>query len=497
MIQGSLSQTATDPTTSTTSTYDDTEIKPQTQQSSSSSRFAPTLKTFNIVLTCWARSGALNAGMRAQQLVERMHQLDHEIWMDERSLVSWMDAWTHSRHPQAPEQVQSLLQVPSLLHRALAAASNNEGDNTSLFRNVKLDVAVFNATINAWVQSQRGRDAAIKGENVLRLLVQWYQTCNNNENDNKSTVSDQHFGPNTRTYAMIVDAWAHCSNTSGTNDRRNNDNSRDGPADSTDGGEAAAQRAQDILEQMYERYRIGNNSEAHVKPNAIVVTTAIAAWARSAERVPYAPERAEQLWQNLYQLYQESGGSDQELAPQVETGNAVLTAWARSYRTCDDSIEGARAALLRFQSLGLVDLTSYNTVLDALSRKGRGHEARHLLDWLEQQQEKPSEAQANLGSPSAIDLTPDLISYNSVLAAIARSTDGLTTIGFDAEELLRTMERLSSTDTRRANLRPDKRSYTSTCLFFSSCFMCPSQPLCTFFDYVFFPFTHAIFILQT
>lgn len=431
----------------------------QQQQRLHSFRLAPTLKSFNIVLTCWARSEAPDAGRRAHQFINKTmmwewnqwcvengpsESLRYEIYMDERSLVSLMDAWTHSRHLQAPERALELL------HQAMNAPNgdkNNNSQNSVMFRNVRLDVAVFNACIYAWVQSGRGRAAARQAEDILRLLLQWSQT-------NNHTLTVQ---PNTRTYSMIVDAWAHCS-------------------DSDNGGEEAAQRCEDILNLMYEQYQLGQSSitveaadaaaSGAVKPNKIVVTSAIAAWSRAAPHSQQAPDRAERLWQNLYELYQESGFRDSDLAPGVESGNAVLAAWARSYRTRHDSVEGALAALQRFRELQLVDLTSYNTVLDALSRKGRGREARQLLEWLEEQQ-----GQEQRSSTITTLAPPNRISYNSVLSAIARSTVVDDKIGEEAEELLRAMEHLSSSDPRRTDLKTDKLSYTSKFYFkLSSCF---------------------------
>jgi len=437
----------------------------QQQQLHHSIRLAPTLKSFNIVLTCWARSEAPDSGRRAHQLInETMLQewnqwlvvhvpsdsRQYEIHMDERSLVSLMDAWTHSRHPQAPERALDLL------HQAMDAldTSSNNNQKSSMFQHVRLDVAVFNACIYAWVQSGRGRAAARQAEDILRLLLQWSQTSNRTYSNASSTMQ-----PNTRTYSMIIDAWAHCS-------------------DKDNGGEEAAQRGEDILNLMYEQFRLGQSSKNNaaaavsgvVKPNAIVVTTAIAAWSRAAPHSQQAPERAERLWQSLYELYQESGCRDADLAPDVEMGNAVLAAWARSYRTRQDSVEGAMAALQRFRELQLVDLTSYNTVLDALSRKGRGREARQLLEWMEEQQRQEQ------GSSTVENLAPpNRISYNSVLAAIARSPVVDDRTGEEAQELLRAMEQLSSSDPRRTDLKPDKRSYTSKVTFkLSSCLLGPS-----------------------
>jgi hypothetical protein len=82
-------------------------------------------------------------------------------------------------------------------------------------------------------------------------------------------------------------------------------------------------------------------------------------------------------------------------------GNALISAWVR-YASRDDSVERAVGALKKLKQYAEADLVSYNTVLDAMSKKGLGRQAMSLLNWLE-----TVSAQSNQGH-----LKPDLVSNN-------------------------------------------------------------------------------------
>jgi pentatricopeptide repeat protein len=200
-------------------------------------------------------------------------------------------------------------------------------------------------------------------------------------------------------------------------------------------------------------YREGG-SDGTVKPNAILFTTCIAAWSRAASNCPHAPERAEHLWEVLNDLYSETGCQDKDFEPSTELGNAVISAWSRcTSRT--DSVQCALGALEKLRQASKADLISYNTVLDAMSKKGLGKEAMDLLKWLE--------SETSCG-PNG--LMPDRVSYNSVLAALSRSNTNRCAAAEEAEKLLRKMEAIdgpvqaSLSREQQRDRRPDKMSYT-------------------------------------
>ena len=424
----------------------------------------PTLKTFNIVLNCWAKSNAYEAADRVKALLTLMidwHDTYNNYTKEnkasyqyvgclpnERSLLCLIEAWTNGRPNEAPEVTLRLLQevmiatdqrnnetklMVSTLHpdnigiSANNSSSNNGGRMDRRYRNVQLDEAVFNAVIYAWVRSNRGRSAAIQAEDILQMMIQWSQTSSSSSGGVSSRVRPVQ--PTTRTYSMIIMAWAECETIESKGD--------------------AAQRAETILMKMVQLFSEGQDS---VKPNSLLFTSCIAAWSRAALNCNEAPDRAERLWELLRKLYAETGCRDIELEPSTQIGNAVISAWSRCVSR-SDSVERALGALDILKQEGKDDLISYNTVLDAMSKKGCAQDAIKLLHWLE-------------GPDSNRSLVPDLVSYNSVLAAFGRSsTTALTKEDKDAgskscnadeaETLLRRMEQMNG-------LKPDKLSYTCT-----------------------------------
>jgi PPR repeat len=385
----------------------------------------PTIKTFNILLNCWAKSGAYETADRVETLFQLMQQwnkscstwaLQHPKTIftgcrpNERSLVCWIEAWTNSRPQEAPEVALRILR------EVMIATDSPQRDHYEKFQDVQLDVAVFNAVIYAWVRSQRGRAAALTAEDILQLLLQWSQVSSNSLRHRPAIQ------PNTRTYSMIIMAWAECEAIEQQGD--------------------AAQRAETILMKMVQLYHAGSHD---VKPNSLLFTSCIAAWSRAASHNPEAPVRAEQLWQLLRSLHSATGATDICFEPTTQIGNAVISAWSRCTRRLD-SVSHAITALKVLQNEAKDDLISYNTVLDAMAKKGLAQDAMDLLQWLEQE-----------SASRRTDLSPDLVSYNSVLAALGRATvepaPGAAEV---AEGLLRRMEGLP-------HLQPDKMSYTCTC----------------------------------
>jgi pentatricopeptide repeat protein len=401
----------------------------------------PTIKSFNIVLNCWAKSGAPDAAERAARLLEIMEEWNLECsrsdqymgcWANERSLVSLIEAWTHSKPNEAPEQSLALLQELMFLIDNSETASGLGHDSckhTHKYRDVKLDVAVFNAVIYAWVRSNRGRKAALQAEEILQVLIQWSQlvkTNGENRRGYRATVT-----PNTRTYSMVIMAWAEC--------------------ESREHKGYAAQRAEKILWKMLQLYREGGND---IKPNSILVTTCIAAWSRAAVTCTHAPERAEHLWTMLRNLHADTGYSDKDFEPTTEIGNAVISAWSRCTSRLD-SVQRALDALEVLKGTGMADLISYNTVLDAMSKKGMGQEAMALLMELERESL----------IPNSLVPSPDRVSYNSVLAALSRSNLNRDASAEEAEELLKRMDTFvtpspASDGKQRHDRKPDLLSYT-------------------------------------
>jgi hypothetical protein len=371
----------------------------------------PTAKTFNIVINCWSKSDVPQAGNRAEQVYAAMqtwgrecqsNRLEddphsphhyHGCLPNSRSLNGVLIAWSKCGHAQAPERAMAIL------NRAL------EEQRLEVVDAVMPNVTTFNAVIDTWVQSNRGREGAAKAEEILKLIIHWNQ---------EKSMRGGILVPDTRSYTAVLNAWARCEAREQTGD--------------------AAKRAQDILFSMIRFYHDG----VDVKPNLVSFTTCIAAWARCND--PSAPENAERLFDTLIQLYKESGDSDFE--PTAEVGNAAITAWARAVHR-PDSTERAIATLEKLKNFAEPDLISYNAVLSAYSKAGMGLKATEMLTWLE--------------ASTETKLQPDIISYNSVLTALAKDREPGSTQ--QAEALLEKMERLS--ESGKTHVRPNKISFTT------------------------------------
>lgn len=365
----------------------------------------PSTKTFNIVINCWSVSGASESGHRAEAVFGLLDAWGHECQAamaqdaqhpyrgclaNIRSLNGVLIAWSKSGQAQAPE-------------RCLAILKKSIVDSDK----IEPDVTTFNAVVDTWVRSNRGREGATKAEEILKMMIHW----------NEDGQLNGEVVPNSRSYSLVLDAWARCETREQTGE--------------------AAKRAEDILLNMIRFYRDGIN----VKPNCISFTTCIAAWSRSKD--PSAPENAERLFDTLIELYKET--DDPDFEPVVEVGNAVIAAWARAADRID-SADRAMAALEKLKRFAEPDLVSYNTILSAYSKAGRGQNAVELLTWLE-----------TISENDRKDLLPDRISYNSVLTALAKDSNPGSTE--QAEELLGKMEVIDRPG--QQSVKPDKISYTT------------------------------------
>ena len=97
----------------------------------------------------------------------------------------------------------------------------NPSTSEHRFRDVRLDPWLFNAVILLWTRSGRGRYSAAKAEEILSLA---------------GTVNAEGLMetlPCKRTYALVLDAWSRCEDSTGE----------------------CAQRAHDLLFKLIRLYR--------------------------------------------------------------------------------------------------------------------------------------------------------------------------------------------------------------------------------------------------
>jgi hypothetical protein len=373
----------------------------------------PSTKSFNIVINCWAKSRAHDAGDKAEQIFRRMEAFHNEqngrfqvvdgrgdgyesAAPNVRTLTGVVAAWESSGQSIASKRILTILEHAVLSYRLTPETA------------IELDVVVFDTVIHALARSEPNRRGAERAEYVLRMLEEL------NATRRRTATDDEHaLAPTSKTYSMVLHAWSQCESL----ERRGD----------------AAQRAEDILAYMVKLYRKGLD----VKPSNKSFTTCIAAWARCQD-IPNAPERAERLLEILLDLYKET--REPCLKPDTTAGNAVITAWSRSRRA--DAPRRTEMALAKLKEFASPDLISYNSLLHSYSVVGDAKAASDLLEWLEDQPE----------------ILPDVVSYNCVLHAFAKK--GSLEAAVQAEDLLERMERLA-TSKGRTNVKPNTVTYTS------------------------------------
>jgi pentatricopeptide repeat protein len=232
------------------------------------------------------------------------------------------------------------------------------------------------------------------------------------------------------------------------------------------------EQAERVLRQMDALYK--DSQDKDVRPTVITYTEVIDAYGKSSRRD--SAEKAEEL---LFAMMQEAeledGSMDQEVAPTAITCDAVLNAWARR-----GTVEAARRAeqiLERMEYLrtsGNVNIQptaySFATVISAWAKAKFGREetgkenaerAQYILnrmnDYRRQIEKIEAKEQGSGDSHSyAKELDPDVVVYNSVIDAWARSKDPIA--GTRAEALLFEMEELYRLG---GNIAPDTITYNS------------------------------------
>lgn len=379
----------------------------------------PSERSFNIVLNAWAKSGAEDAGDRAEQVFFQMEEWFLECNSSNnspfrmeppnaKSLTAVLEAWSHSGAVGAIERVRVVLEHTI---RKLTKGPT-ETQDTPQETIIMPDTALFNSVIHALVLSHNGIRAAEQAEEILDEMIKLNETIEWEEHDE----DEMRLVPNTRTYSLILNAWAE--------------------AESEIGDGSAARRAESILQRMETSYRHGHK----VKPNDIAFTTCIKAWSKC--KCHDAAERAELLLDQMIGLYKET--QDDDFRPTPSSGNAVILAWANSPHP--HSAGRAEKLLEKSEDFFEPDVYSYNTVIRAFAKKGNATRALYILKQMTRSQKEGGSL------PS-----PDAVSYNTVIDALAKNPG--VGIAEKAENLLQQMERLS--DQGMEQVKPSLISYTS------------------------------------
>lgn len=154
------------------------------------------------------------------------------------------------------------------------------------------NILPLSTIMNGWAKQKSSEGA--------RMVEMWLDRVHSEYNsENPHGVH-----PTARMYTMAVDAWAK-----------------------SNGGAAAARRAEALLERMDRLYREGGGRHEALKPTTGIFNAVINAWARSREKI--APSRAEQILAWMEKL-RDTGGEDLDISPDKYTFNTVIHAYAKS-----------------------------------------------------------------------------------------------------------------------------------------------------------------------
>jgi pentatricopeptide repeat protein len=250
---------------------------------------------YNTVLKAWRDSELDIAATNAEELLSIMEQ---QNLATDISYQTVMDCFANKNEPAKTEEIFQRLQ-------------NNHAD-------FKPNARLHNVRIKAWAQSGHVERA----EAILREMEDRNMT-------------------NSVSYSTVMHGWAKQNNVERTLEVFNRMRQMYESGNNTQakpnyvsyvtlidaivkaGGPGAAQRSEDVLLDMVERYKAGDGD---VKPTSWITTTVIDAWGKSGVR--NAGEKAEALLDWLLEMFETNG--DVDFMPGAVTFSAVVNAHARS-----------------------------------------------------------------------------------------------------------------------------------------------------------------------
>ena len=264
----------------------------------------------------------------------------------------------------------------------------------------------ISAVMNGWAKSKSSQGAA--------MVEEWLQRA-----EKEYAAGNSQVVPTTKMYTMAVDAWARSGK-----------------------GGAAAQRAEALLQQMYDLYKSGGNDA--LKPTTGIFNAVINAWARSLESI--APQRAEQILEWMDNL------GDLDVRPDKYTFNTVIHAYSKAGGK--EAAVKAQDLLMRMQRmhqegnvLAKADTITYNCVINCWAKSSRGGEAAS-------EAEKLLNKMHQLYEMGDHDVKPNVVTYGAVIDAFAKS--GQRGAASKADALLANMIRLHQSDpATHADLMPN------------------------------------------
>lgn len=292
----------------------------------------PTLQTYTLVLSGWARTKLPEAGERGEKLLELMKTLARSGELDKPpDIVAYnvaLDCWAKSRTRDSVSKAFDLLErmthdgiAPDVFsYNILMGATNRMGDirhTESIFHNmqaagVEPDTTTYNTLLDTWSKSGLN-----KAPSRMAALFSELQ-----ENEKIS--------PDLVTNNIMLHFYSKSGN---------------------------AQRAESLLDDICQPGSI-------VQADSVSFNTVISAWSRS--RQPDAPQRAEIILNKML-------AAGENIRPNSITFNSVMGAWIKSkssiaYQHCENLFLMMNEMYQDGHRPARPDVVTYNTLIQAWSQ---------------------------------------------------------------------------------------------------------------------------------
>ena len=331
--------------------------------------------TYNMLITAWSRSRDPNAGEKAENVLNHMHELYEgspveraNVKPDVFSYSSVLDAWLKSNKWGSAKRAEAVLRKMEERYQS--------GDVS-----VKPNMVAVSTVICAWcAASSRGENgAAQRAHSLLEWSIRSYL-------DGNTDVQ-----PQLIIFNRVLDALAKSSGSK-----------------STEG----VQRAEELLGRLEQLYQMGIGIEPDVYSYTIIIT----AWSRSAAKD--AAHRAEAILNRMEKLYLEGAN---KARPNDFTYNAVISAFSRKKGI--EAAEKAVQLLNRMEQLvseGNEDVRpdkiTFSCVMTAWMNSGTRGSAYRVEELHKRMEE--------LYFAGNEKCKPDSVSFSTVIGALAKSGEG-------------------------------------------------------------------------
>lgn len=340
----------------------------------------PNVITFSSLMNCWAKSKHVEAPEQVEALLEQMHdfKLDEPDWDVAPNQITYttaIDCWAQRARA---DRVEALLQE---MHEEYSNGNIDLRPNLPAFNGYLVALAKDGDVDKAQLILEQMEKLFESGELDERPSVISYSTvlssfAKSNLNGAGERAEailrrmiDQGISPNAISYNSVINAYVNARQVD---------------------------RAEFLLKEMHEAFTHGN---AETKPTVQTYTLVLSGWSKA--KASDAGERGENLLEVMKAL---ANSGELDSPPDTVAYNAVLDCWAKS--RSKDAVNRAKEFFESMAWDGVErDVYSYNILIRSLTRAGKVKEADSIFQ-------------------SMMDgvVEPDIITYNTMLDAWSKAT---------------------------------------------------------------------------